>query len=560
MSSSDDIPLIGEVLAGKYRVEKILGQGGMGVVLAARHLTLDQFVAIKLLLPKAAKLPDATSRFLREAKIAAAIRSPHVARVLDAGTLENGTPYIAMEHLGGVDLARHLKTKGALPIQQAVDFMVQAGEAVAEAHSVGIIHRDLKPGNLFLTRRPDGSPLVKVLDFGLSKSMLGDDADGSLTQTGAVLGSPYYMSPEQLRSLKLVEKCSDVWAMGVILYELLTAQRPFEGHSMTAICAAVIADTPVPPRSLQPEIPEKLDEIILRCLEKSREKRMATVVELMQAIAPFGTARTAEQVGRISKMFTASGARREDSAVTNVLALSPMSSPPRDADASGPSSVPSGPPSGQSSSPVAAESAGFGNSGTVRIASPRAASDEGDGEGHVTGVVVWGQQTQRATRHRGARMAVTSAAAALILLAVGAIWIGMFNTPEAPAAPDGELAASEPSAAPEPAAPTLLETPASAAATEAPPAATEAPPAASSSPPAPAATEEPSPPASTAPAKPPAPVASAPPAKTAAKATTSAPTKTTSAPSKTTKTTSSPTKTTPRPGGTKKRNPLDRSD
>src|SRR6266542_4042743 len=177
----------GDLLAGKYRVERVLGGGGMGVVVAAHHLQLARRVALKFLLPEACSQPGSVERFLREARSAAQIGSEHVARVSDVGTLETGAPYMVMEYLKGDDLSQVLKTRGRLPLQEALDYVLQACEAVAEAHAIGIVHRDLKPANLFLTQRADGSPLVKVLDFGISKAtVVGDMAGAAVTATAAV--------------------------------------------------------------------------------------------------------------------------------------------------------------------------------------------------------------------------------------------------------------------------------------------------------------------------------------------------------------------------------------
>src|SRR5580704_996551 len=209
---------VGEVLAGKYRVEGILGAGGMGVVVAAHHLQLDERVALKFLLPEALANAEAVARFDREARAAVKIKSEHVARVIDVGKLENGSPYMGMEYLDGSDLSAWLQKRGSPPIPQVVDFVLQACEAIAEAHSLGIVHRDLKPANLFCIRRPDGGLCIKVLDFGISKmSMLGDL---HMTGTTAVFGSPAYMSPEQMHASKDVDGRTDVWSLGVILYEL----------------------------------------------------------------------------------------------------------------------------------------------------------------------------------------------------------------------------------------------------------------------------------------------------------------------------------------------------
>src|SRR6187549_2799480 len=219
----------GELLAGKYRVEQVLGAGGMGYVVAAMHEQLGQRVAVKLLVPELCENEDSVTRFLREARAAVKIHSEHVARVLDVGELTNGSPYMVMEFLSGRDLAEELDLPGELEIEVAIDYVLQASEAVAEAHSLGLIHRDLKPANLFLTHRPDGSPLVKVLDFGISKVSSPEAAQLSLTHTQAMMGSPLYMSPEQMRSSKDVDRRADIWSLGIILHELLAGDVPFAG-------------------------------------------------------------------------------------------------------------------------------------------------------------------------------------------------------------------------------------------------------------------------------------------------------------------------------------------
>jgi serine/threonine-protein kinase len=220
----------GELLAGKYRLERLLGEGGMGYVVAATHEHLQQRVAVKFLAAGYAENSDAAARFLREARAAVRIQSEHIARVLDVGELEDGAPYMVMEFLSGCDLARELFTNGGLEVPTAVDYLLQACEAVAEAHSLGVIHRDLKPANLFLTRRPDGTPFVKVLDFGISKAITpesgGPGDSPSLTAAQALLGSPAYMSPEQARKPKSVDFRADIWAFGVILYEFLDGNPP----------------------------------------------------------------------------------------------------------------------------------------------------------------------------------------------------------------------------------------------------------------------------------------------------------------------------------------------
>jgi tRNA A-37 threonylcarbamoyl transferase component Bud32 len=298
---------IGDVLAGKYRVDRVLGVGGMGVVVAAVHLQLDQRVALKFMLPEALAQTTLVERFAREARAAARLRSDHVARVLDVGTLESGSPYMVMEYLEGSDLGTVIERNGRMPIDMAVDCVLQACDAIAEAHSVGIVHRDLKPRNLFLTTRNDGSPLVKVLDFGISKHAA--PGDMSLTRSTEVIGSPNYMSPEQLKSAREVDARSDIWALGVILYELLTGQVPFVAESVAQLVALVLMELPRPIESLRAEVPADLKRAIARCLEKDPALRFASIADLALALQPFappGARVLASRIARIAPTGRAS--------------------------------------------------------------------------------------------------------------------------------------------------------------------------------------------------------------------------------------------------------------
>ncbi len=277
---------VGEILAGKYQVEDVLGVGGMGVVVAAKHLQLEQKVALKFLRPEAMQSKEAVERFTREARSAVRLKSEHVAKVTDVGTLDSGAPYMVMEYLDGADLSRVVEATGSITIEESVHFVLQACEAIAEAHSLGIIHRDLKPQNLFVTRRVDGQPLVKVLDFGISKTL--DTQSGlSLTRTSSIMGSPLYMSPEQMRSSKNVDQRSDIWALGVILYELLTGRVPFEAEAIPELCLKVVQDAAESPKSIRAEIPEGLSAVVLKCLEKNPSNRFANVAEFAAAIEPY---------------------------------------------------------------------------------------------------------------------------------------------------------------------------------------------------------------------------------------------------------------------------------
>jgi serine/threonine-protein kinase len=292
----------GEILAGKYRIDGVLGQGGMGLVFGAFHLELEQPVAVKVLHPEVAERGDAAARFRREARAAAKIRSEHVVRVLDVGTLEGGGAYMVMEYLEGNDLAEEMNRRGQLPISETLDYMLQACEAVAEAHMAGIVHRDLKPANLFLSRRPDGSRVAKVLDFGISKSVVpGSTSDPSLTGTSTIMGSPLYMSPEQMRSARDVDPRTDVWSLGTILFEALAGNPPFAGDSVPQICAALLHDPPPPMRNFRPDVSAELEKIILRCLEKDREQRWGSVGELAHALAPHAPVASRLHAARASR-------------------------------------------------------------------------------------------------------------------------------------------------------------------------------------------------------------------------------------------------------------------
>ncbi|MEO8900649.1 MAG: serine/threonine-protein kinase [Polyangiaceae bacterium] len=295
----------GQILIGKYRIERVLGIGGMGVVVAATHVHLEERVAIKFLLPEALYNGEAVARFIREARAAVRIKSEHVARVSDVGTLDNGSPYMVMEYLEGTDLADLVQKQGAMSVPDAVEALLQACEAIAEAHALHIVHRDLKPANLFMIRRTDGTPSVKVLDFGISKvsGPPGSASDMGMTKTTAVMGSPLYMSPEQMASSRDVDQRTDIWALGVILYELLSGRMPFNAETMPQLCAMILQQSPPPLRSICPHVPDGLVQVIARCMEKDRVQRFTTVAELAQALLPFAPRRARASVERISRVI-----------------------------------------------------------------------------------------------------------------------------------------------------------------------------------------------------------------------------------------------------------------
>jgi serine/threonine protein kinase len=285
------VPAIGDTLANKYRVEGVVGRGGMGVVLSARHIQLGQVAAIKLLTlpPDEDRRDEAIGRFLNEAQAAARLQSDHVVRIYDVGQLEDGLPFMVMELLVGQDLSSILDERHALPEVEAVDYVLQACAGVAEAHRMGIVHRDLKPSNLFVTRRSDGLPLLKVLDFGISKQLTdpsSGEAAPNFTNTRTLMGSPNYMSPEQIRDARRVDGRTDVWALGVILQELLTDAPVFNGESFPGVCAAIVADPPTPVRSLRADVSPELEAVIARCLQKDPKQRYQSVAELQADLVP----------------------------------------------------------------------------------------------------------------------------------------------------------------------------------------------------------------------------------------------------------------------------------
>ncbi len=280
----------GKLIAGTYRVESTLGRGGMGVVLRARHEPTDRVVALKVARDDVELDKETQARFLREARAVRALESRHVTRIFEVGQLEDGRPYMAMELLEGYDLA-DLIARGPLDPARAIALIQQACDALAEAHAHGIVHRDLKPSNLMVARTDDApEPILKVLDFGIAKAPHGLEI-ASLTQSAVILGTPAYMSPEQMRSARRVDARSDIWALGVVLYELVEGHRPFDAQTFADLC--VIASTqPTPPlvtcRVLSP--------VIMRCLAKLPEQRYQTIAELSDALVCVDLVETPDKV------------------------------------------------------------------------------------------------------------------------------------------------------------------------------------------------------------------------------------------------------------------------
>jgi serine/threonine-protein kinase len=305
-SSLPALVRIGEVLAGKYRLDSLLGAGGMGVVVGATHLQLQQRIAIKFMSPLLMYSEDAVERFLREARLAARIQSEHVVRVFDVASLEDGTPYIVMEYLEGEDLRTSLQRLGRFSVPDAVDCVLQASEAIAEAHVAGVVHRDLKPGNLFACRRRDGSQLVKVLDFGVSKLLRKSELmqqHGLSTGPHVMMGSPLYSSPEQIRASNAVDARSDIWALGAILYELVSGRPPFHGATLLELCSNVMRATAPPLAAVLPGLPPEFEAVVARSLEKVRSRRFGTIAEFARALAPFAPSRSLLSVERIENVI-----------------------------------------------------------------------------------------------------------------------------------------------------------------------------------------------------------------------------------------------------------------
>jgi serine/threonine-protein kinase len=294
---------IGGIVAGKYRIDSVIGFGGMGIVCAATHLELGTRIAIKFVRPEKAEDERAAARFLIEARAAAKLQSQYACRVMDCGRLPTGSPYIVMEYLAGQDLRTRIDKGGPLPIADAVLLALQACEALAEAHSKHIVHRDVKPENLFVATGPGGAPLTKVLDFGISKQLTPLTVQSAMTDSHESMGSPFHMSPEQMLEPSTVDSRTDIWSLGVVLYEALTGQFPFHGETAPQLCANVMTTQPIPPQSHREEIPEGLARVILRCLQKDRDLRYRDVGELSQELKAFGGAASALAASHVEQIL-----------------------------------------------------------------------------------------------------------------------------------------------------------------------------------------------------------------------------------------------------------------
>lgn len=286
---SSPLPVaLGQIVAEKYQVDSVIGQGGMGVVMVAHHIDLDQKVAIKFLLADVIQHADAAERFRREARAVAKIHSDHVVRVLDVGVLPDNIPFMVMEYLEGRDLGAKMSAGEHFSVEEAVGYALETIDAIAQAHGAGIVHRDLKPANLFLARRPDGSHRIKVLDFGISKSLVESSISAMrLTSTTTLIGSPLYMSPEQMQSARDVDGRADIWSLGAILFEMLAGRPPYQANTLPQLCQELLTRDPPKLRELRPDVPEGVEAAVVRCLMRDVDERWQDVRELAAALKPF---------------------------------------------------------------------------------------------------------------------------------------------------------------------------------------------------------------------------------------------------------------------------------
>jgi len=312
----------GDVISGKYEIIKLLGTGGMGFVVAANHVELGEKVALKFLRADCLANQELVGRFAREARASVKIKSEYVARVFDVGNLPDGSPFIVMEHLDGKDLYEVVHQQGPLPIRIAVEYMMQTCEALATAHAAGVVHRDIKPENLFLTRRAQGMDIIKVLDFGISQvALTGSVFESSLplVKTMMPMGSPVYMSPEQIRASSDIDARTDIWSLGCVLFELLAGSPPFEAQSLTLLTATILEQPAPLLRSKCPEAPAELEVVVARCLEKDPSRRFQDVGELAIALYPFAPQRARLSAERCCYVLRQAGLSQATLEVSSML-------------------------------------------------------------------------------------------------------------------------------------------------------------------------------------------------------------------------------------------------
>jgi serine/threonine-protein kinase len=299
----------GDRIADKFEVIGLVGSGGMAFVVAARYLELNEIVALKFLKPEYLADTDLVERFAREARALAKIENEHVSRIYDVGTMPDGAPFIVMEYLEGKDLGALLREEGPAPVECACEFLLQGCEALAAAHAIGIVHRDVKPDNLFLAQCTQGLDVIKLLDFGISKLAVSGVVDGTgpHVSTTALMGTPVYMSPEQIRASSDLDARTDIWSLGCVLYELLTGDAPFKSPSITALTASIL-ERPAPLlRTRRPDVPPELEAVVTRCLAKDPNHRFQSVSQLAAALRPFAPRRAQLSVERCSQILRHAG-------------------------------------------------------------------------------------------------------------------------------------------------------------------------------------------------------------------------------------------------------------
>ena len=298
---------VGDILAGKYRAERVMGAGGMGVVVEVTHVESGGVFALKYLRPSVARDPSAAARFLREAKAGGRIRNPHVVAISDVGELSSGSPFLVMEYLEGTSLDKRLVAGTRLPLSEACDLAMQVAEGLAAAHAMGVIHRDIKPANLFLTLGPDGAEVLKIVDFGISKILDPDSPSAQhLTRTQTSIGSPLYMSPEQMRSARTADFRTDQWSLGVVLYRMATGHLPFDGQSLPRLCVQVLEASFMPAAMRCPDLPTEFAAAVERCLRRLPNERYADMAELADALVPFATSESRARADRCRALLAAS--------------------------------------------------------------------------------------------------------------------------------------------------------------------------------------------------------------------------------------------------------------
>jgi serine/threonine-protein kinase len=289
---------VGLVVGGRYKIVRTLGAGGMGGVYEAEHELIGKRVALKCLHREYTRDRDLVERFKREARAATAIGNEHIVDVTDMGDLPDGAPFLVMEMLSGKTLSGLIEEEGPMRIARAVHVARQVCDALGAAHDKGIVHRDLKPENVFLTRRGGDPDFVKVLDFGISKMHSSERRDRGLTRTGMAIGTPSYMSPEQAQGLRDVDARTDIWALGVILYEMLAGRRPFDAESYPMLLMRIVGQDPEPVARWRKDVPDALSAIVMQCLVKPMGSRMQSMRELGTALAPFGGVDTVPDIVR----------------------------------------------------------------------------------------------------------------------------------------------------------------------------------------------------------------------------------------------------------------------